>query len=218
MKKPFDRILFWDDQRIRTPAEHMACDEALADAGAVPVLRTYRWAEPAVTFGYSQRVQNVQNFAKSRPAMRRWTGGGLVIHGADLTLGLWIPSSVDFALLTSPQIYQAIHEAFLPAIRKILPTAKLVSPNDCKCGPVCFESPVAHDIVSDAHKILGGAMRRSRSGVLYQGSLQAAVPEISLAEALADSAWPLVDVSPIEESASVLIRERYSQPAWLNLR
>ncbi|MFN9979784.1 MAG: lipoyl protein ligase domain-containing protein, partial [bacterium] len=145
----------------------MACDEALGGVAETLVLRTYRWAEPAVTFGYSQRLQNVQNLANGRPVMRRWTGGGTVFHGEELTLGLAIPASGAFTCLSSTQIYQAIHEALLPAIRQILPDAKLVALEDCRCGPVCFESPVAYDIIAGSRKILGGALRRSRQGILY---------------------------------------------------
>ena len=218
MKKTFARILFWDDPCPRSPAEHMACDEALAGVTEAPVLRAYRWAEPAVTFGYSQRLQNVQNLANGRPVMRRWTGGGTVFHGEELTLGLAIPASEEFTCLSSAQIYQAIHEALLPAIRQILPDAKLVSLEDCRCGPVCFESPVAYDIIAGSRKILGGALRRSRQGILYQGSLHASVPPISLAEALAHQVLPPENLPALEKSAAALVSQRYGEPAWLNLR
>jgi lipoate-protein ligase A len=218
MKKTFARILFWEDPCLRTPAEQMACDEALAGVAEAPVLRTYRWAEPAVTFGYSQRLQNVQTLAHGRPVMRRWTGGGTVFHGGELTLGLSIPASGAFTCLSSAQIYQAIHEALLPAVREILPEAKLVALEDCRCGPVCFESPVAYDIVAGSRKILGGALRRSRGGALYQGSLHADIPPLALAEALADSVSPIQNLPALENAAANLTRERYANPAWLNLR
>lgn len=218
MKKTFARILFWDDPCLRTPAEQMACDEALAGVAEAPVLRTYRWAAPAVTFGYAQRLQNVQTLANGRPVMRRWTGGGTVFHGGELTLGLAIPSSGSFTCLTSAQIYQAIHEALLPAIRQILPNAKLVSLEDCRCGPVCFESPVAYDIVAGPRKILGGALRRSRQGVLYQGSLHADISPLALAEALADSVSPIQNLPALENAAAALVSQRYADPTWLNLR
>jgi len=218
MKKTFARILFWDDPCLRTPAEQMACDEALAGVAEAPVIRAYRWAEPAVTFGYSRRLQNVQNLANGRPVMRRWTGGGTVFHGHELTLGLAIPASGAFTCLSSAQIYQAIHEALLPAIRQILPNAKLVALEDCRCGPVCFESPVAYDIVAGPRKILGGALRRSRQGVLYQGSLHADIPPLALAEALADSVSPIQNLPALENDAAALVSQRYGDPTWLNLR
>jgi lipoate-protein ligase A len=150
--------------------------------------------------------------------MRRWTGGGTVYHGGELTLGLSIPVSGAFTCLSSAQIYQAIHEALLPAVREILPEAKLVALEDCRCGPVCFESPVAYDIVAGSRKILGGALRRSLGGALYQGSLHADIPPLALAEALADSVSPIQNLPALENAAANLTRERYANPAWLNLR
>lgn len=218
MKKTFARILFWDDPCRRTPAVQMACDEALAGVPEAPVLRIYRWSEPSVTFGYSQRLENVQSLANGRPLMRRWTGGGTVFHGEELTLGLAIPESEEFSHANAAKIYESLHEALLPAIRQILPEAKLVAPEDCRCGPVCFESPVAYDIVAGPRKILGGALRRSKQGVLYQGSLHAAVLPLSLAEALADEVLPLENLPTLEKSADALAGQRYSAPDWLNLR
>jgi lipoate-protein ligase A len=83
---------------------------------------------------------------------------------------------------------------------------------------VCFESPVAYDIVVGSRKIIGGALRRSRRGVLYQGSLHAGVAPISLAEALGEEVLPLENLPVLEKSAAAIASERYHDPAWLNLR
>jgi lipoate-protein ligase A len=219
MGKPFTEILLWNDKVPRPPAAQMACDEALLACAGVPLLRTYRWGAPAVTFGYSQRIGAVLPLAGERPAMRRWTGGGLVFHGEDLTLALAIPSREPLAGWNSVEMYRAIHEALLPAIRSIAPGARMVTPEECRCGAVCFESPVAHDVVEGSRKVLGGAMRRSRAGVLYQGSLQGVeMDPYSLAAALAESVEDFSSVEAVEEAAGVLEGVRYGTEAWRNLR
>lgn len=219
MEKPFARLLLWDDPVARGGAGHMARDEALlADAGD-PILRTYRWDGPAVTFGYSQRLEAVRPLAAGRPVMRRWTGGGTVFHGEDLTLALSIPAGSALALQKSDQIYRAIHEALLTAIGRTCPAARLVTREECRCGPVCFESPAAHDVVDGFVKILGGAMRRSREGILYQGSLRSRGPAPrDLAEALSDNVEIFSRTSALERAAGILERERYATEAWRNLR
>ena len=55
----------------------MAFDEALM-AGASrlgqPVLRFYGWTEPAATFGYFQKIEEIERATPLRPLVRRPTG------------------------------------------------------------------------------------------------------------------------------------------------
>jgi len=219
MGKPFTEILLWNDEVPRTPAAHMACDEAVLSLAGGPILRTYRWSAPAATFGYSQRLGAVLALAGEQPVMRRWTGGGVVFHGEDLTVALAIPKGEPLAGWNSVEMYRALHEALLPAIRTAALGARLVTPEECRCGAVCFESPVSHDVVEGTRKLLGGAMRRSRAGVLYQGSLQGAAPDPGeLARALAESVRDFSPLGAVEDKAADLERERYGTEAWRNLR
>ena len=219
MPKILSRLQLWEDSSPRTPAGQMACDEALLHSCEMPVLRVYRWAAPAVTFGYAQRLAAVQPLARRLPVMRRWSGGGMVFHGSDVTLALAIPASEAAASGSSRDIYSAIHEGLLPAIQKTLPDARLVLPEECRCGPVCFESPVAFDIIAGASKICGGALRRSKAGVLYQGSLHlpGAVPA-ELANSLAVEVSRFEKAAALQASIDKLASGKYETPAWLAMR
>ena len=219
MPKILSRLQLWEDSSPRTPAGQMACDEALLHACEMPVLRVYRWAAPAVTFGYAQRLAAVQPLARKLPVMRRWSGGGMVFHGSDVTLALTIPASEAAASGSSRDIYSAIHEGLLPAIQKYLPDARLVLPEECRCGPVCFESPVAFDIIADASKICGGALRRSKAGILYQGSLHlpGAVP-LELANSLAAEVSRFEKAAALQASIDKLASGKYETPACLAMR
>src|SRR3972149_9559854 len=88
---------------------NMAIDEAMAIAyvGAglkpTPTIRFYMWKKPAVSIGYFQRIMPVVNWLNNSPSLntpiyplliegketidivRRPTGGGVVLHGTDLT-------------------------------------------------------------------------------------------------------------------------------------
>lgn len=219
MEKPFARILLWRDVASREPAEQMALDEALLQTAREPVLRAYRWVAPAMTFGYSQRLAEVVDLAAGRPTMRRWTGGGMVFHGSDLTLALAIPANETLSKMPATKIYETLHRALLPAIQSLLPEARMATLEECRCGAVCFESPVAFDIVEGARKILGGAMRRTKSGILYQGSLHR--PDLDpglLANALAVEVLEFSDIPCVDPAAKTLARDRYDTVAWRNLR
>lgn len=70
------------------PAFNMALDDALLEAMPrlqTPVLRFYGWTEPAATFGYFQKIAEVEAATLLRPLIRRPTGGGIVPHDADWT-------------------------------------------------------------------------------------------------------------------------------------
>src|SRR5690349_16177933 len=75
---------------------NMALDEALLESIpqlAFPLLRFYGWMEPAASFGYFQKYEDIVNSTLLRPLVRRPTGGGLVPHEADWTYSVIFPPS-----------------------------------------------------------------------------------------------------------------------------
>ena len=72
---------------------NMAIDEALLETAVVPSIRFYRWHSPALSFGYFGKFSDVAIYAAERDLVRRWTGGGIVFHGDDLTYSIVIPAS-----------------------------------------------------------------------------------------------------------------------------
>ena len=208
----------WEDNEARTAPEQMAVDEALLHRARCPVVRFYRWAAPALTFGYAQRYADVRASAGGLPAVRRWTGGGMVYHGEDLTMVVAVPASHELCRLQTGMIYQRIHEALLGAIEKVHPGARLANPGDCRAGPACFESPALNDILHAGRKICGGALRRGRVGILYQGSLHGNFSALSLAESLAGSVNCFNPDGDLLREAALLEREKYGKEAWNRLR
>ena len=212
-------LQLWEDNETRTPAEQMAVDEALLRQACLPIVRFYRWAAPAVTFGYAQRYSDVCASAWGElPAIRRWTGGGLVFHGEDLTMALAVPAAGALSQLQTGMVYERIHHALLSAVDKIYPGARLAQPEDCRQGPACFQSPVLNDILHGEQKICGGALRRSRDGILYQGSFHGTFSAMSLAHSLSGS---VVRFEPGEEFLRLcanLSKEKYETWGWNQMR
>lgn len=154
----------------------MALDEALfhwSVSTGLAAARFYHWDAPAVTVGYFQRPG-----AADRPlpagAVRRFTGGGFVEHGEDLTFVITLPSECEAAHAAGTERYRWIHEALAGALVgngfsvTLEPAHLLSSP-----GP-CFSHPVPWDLrdPGTGRKIGGGAQRRSRGAVIHQGSLR----------------------------------------------
>lgn len=85
------RVLAHDEP---TAAAQMAFDERLAAEG-VPTLRLFRWRTPALSFGLHQRppewIDPSRCAAQGVELVERPTGGGLAVHGTDLSCSVVIP-------------------------------------------------------------------------------------------------------------------------------
>ena len=164
------------DRVARGGALNMALDETLlGSTGDTVVLRFYDWEEPTVSFGYFEKSASARRTARGQAVVRRWTGGGIVEHGEDLTYSLCVPRSCPFATLRSGESYRRVHAAVAAALSRCGVAA---ATHDLAASPAagelnaCFERPVLHDLVAAGRKIAGGAQRRNRTGLLHQGSVQ----------------------------------------------
>ncbi len=209
-------LAVWNDSSRHAGPIHMATDELLLQESSTPILRLYRWSRPEVTFGYPQKWADVQPLTLSRPATRRWTGGGFVEHGDDLTIALAVPATENLATLRPTDSYRLIHTAIRDALVPTFPDVRLAAAKDSRTGLACFTAPACLDVLHDNRKIVGGAQRRTRSGLLYQGSLQGLVPPADFAESLAHALATDVFAldPPARPDATALAATRYANPAW----
>ena len=206
--------------RAASPARNMAIDEALLREVREPVLRLYEWSVPAVSLGYFQPAA----LAGERPFVRRYTGGGLVDHARDVTYTIVLPRKHPWMELSAPDSYCQVHrgvQAALAAcgIQSELTPAALAIESDA-----CFAKPVRFDIVAGASKLSGAAQRRTREGLLHQGSILLPDPARNgdLRAAFADAfaarlelAMKPDDLTSAEFArAADLERDRYSSDGW----
>ncbi len=210
-------------------ALNMALDEVLLqNPGDTPLLRFYRWAQPTVTFGYFEPSGAARRVAKGREIIRRLTGGGIVEHGDDVTFTLIIPRGVPFARLRSVESYRQIHAALARALEcggvavqaqedEPSPPADSSQPNSC------FERPVLHDLITSGTKVAGGAQRRTRFGLLHQGSIRPDPVRAALWRENLGREFPLALARFCEERnlapdeimrAELLASAKYATPAW----
>jgi lipoate-protein ligase A len=167
-----DALHVYDDREAKSAALNMALDEVLlAEAGA-PILRFYRWRQPSLSFGYFGLYAEVASQSKEREIVRRWTGGGIVPHGDDITYSVIIPKAHPFFARSSLEIYAALHDAIRRALEVNQIEATLLDQAASRVSEDCFANAVRADVMSNGRKIAGAAHRRSRAGLLHQGSIQ----------------------------------------------
>jgi lipoate-protein ligase A len=150
----------------------MAIDEVLLSMAQPAILRFYRWSEPSFSFGYFVRFADALAIAGDRALVRRWTGGGIVPHGEDLTYSIMIGSKDAAFALPSKITYQRVHSILRNALREIGVVSALVEREASKISDACFANPVISDVIEHGRKIAGAAQRKTRSGLLHQGSIQ----------------------------------------------
>ena len=154
---------------------NMALDDLLLQRVASvghPVLRFYSWSKPAATFGYFQHFAEVATWTPLRPLIRRPTGGGLVQHDRDWTYSLVFPPRHPWYQLRAVASYQALHDWLRRSFANLGATTQL---SDCCQKDVvgqCFVGAEKFDLLWKGQKIAGAAQRRTRDGLLIQGSVQ----------------------------------------------
>jgi lipoate-protein ligase A len=156
-------------------AFNMAVDEALLlhmrEVGK-PVLRFYAWSELAASFGYFQRYADVAKATPLRPLVRRPTGGGIVPHDRDWTYSVVLPPGHSWYQLKAIESYRRVHEWVRAAFNETGILAELASEPRREAAVQCFVGAEQFDVLAQNRKIAGAAQRRTRDGLLIQGSVQ----------------------------------------------
>jgi len=262
--KFFERLAVYQDLTPRSAAMNMAIDDALLETAKIPSIRFYRWNSSALSFGYFGRFADVAPYAAERDLVRRWTGGGIVFHGNDLTYSLIIPARDAVFAESSAFIYAAIHSALRDALNidcqraELTPVAEVAvtdsenssradrgyNPSSCSHAPVarptadcptwgdgpqgrgysshCFANPVRADVIVNGRKVAGAAQRRTRAGLLHQGSIQDVDFGNGLAERFARELSNVRNEKSLDKSllerAEKIAELKYGSNHWLKLR
>ena len=221
------------DDTPHSASMNMAVDEALLEHAAAPSIRFYRWHSPALSFGYFGKFADVAAYALARDLVRRWTGGGIVFHGEDLTFSIVIPASYTAFGESSISIYERIHDALCRVLNALgqpaVVTGGVTGPGRfakeaavSAGGYNCFANPVHADVMIDGRKVAGAAQRRTRCGWLQQGSLQGVDLGNGLAQRFARALSANCSERKMNEEilnrARELVPRKYGTDSWLRKR
>jgi len=236
----FEKIVEIIDPHPHDAALNMAVDEALLQTASAPLLRVYRWSRPAISFGYFGSFAAAAQAWPGREMVRRWTGGGEVAHGEDVTYTLVVPQGTPFLEHSARDSYRLIHERIAGYLSRAGRAVGVAAPSSGelsassgkdsvsngkasqssgKVSAACFENPVAFDLLADGMKVAGAAQRRGQRGLLHQGSIRVPGMAPGFSEGLAGVFAPEVAARELSagelETAQVLAAQKYATDAWL---
>lgn len=218
----FGSLDVYHDEPSRSAAVNMAIDEALFETAEVPTIRFYQWDHPALSFGYFGKFTEVSAHSTERDLVRRWTGGGIVFHGNDLTYSLVIPAADTAFSESAMSIYEKIHDALRAVLAASGQNVELAATAVSKISDSCFANAVRADVLSNGRKVAGAAQRRTRRGLLQQGSIQGIDLTKNFADQFASElcskCYPKTLDERLIERADVIAEQKYSATSWLQRR
>ncbi|NQT40359.1 MAG: lipoate--protein ligase family protein [Planctomycetes bacterium] len=173
---------------------NMAVDEVLAEWAAENgrcAWRFYRWSEPTLSLGYFQEYHDRRDHESSVEcaAVRRLSGGGAILHDAELTYGFVVPGG--HRLAREPRmLYEAVHNTLIDVLGGWGLTAELSDPAprppDQTQPFLCFQRRSEGDVLVGDVKVAGSAQRRRHGAVLQHGSVllvrSSSAPELASLE------------------------------------
>jgi len=158
---------------------NMAVDEALLlsfEEKDLPILRLYRWEEPSLSFGRFSNPRETLDWEwvqeEELSCVRRMTGGGILVHGGDLSYTLVLSRH----FVKERGVRESYRELCAFLIRLYHGFGLEVSfAYDLQVAPshaaACLAGTEAYDIMIDGRKIGGNAQRYTHRALLQHGSI-----------------------------------------------
>ena len=145
----------------------------------------------------------------------------MVPHDADWTYSLVFPAQHGWHRLKAAESYRRLHEWIGAAFARLNVPAALAAASQKEIPGHCFAGAEKSDLLWQGRKIAGAAQRRTRAGLLIQGSVQPPPWPWSGARGKRPCAgrWRL-EWTPLpagllpEDLARRLEREKYAQAAF----
>jgi lipoate-protein ligase A len=164
------------DFTFPTPAENLACDEALLDwceeEGGDEILRFWQPSNYFVVVGYANKVSSEANVAacteKQIPILRRCSGGGTVLQGPgclDYSLILNISANEELKSISSANrfIMERNRQAIEIEARSQKPEVRISVSGHTDLS-------ISHQPSAISQKFSGNAQRRKKNYLLFHGT------------------------------------------------
>lgn len=180
------------DTGIGSAHDNMEIDRHLLEnlrPDSQPILHLYEWEGCCATYGYFTKPEQFLQMESVESGLlniaRRPTGGGVIFHLTDLAFSVLIPANHPRYSVNTLENYSLVNSAVAKTIEefsgKTLTTDLLVecsnTPQNCPLN-FCMAKPTIYDVMINGQKVGGAAQRRTKNGLLHQGSISIALPPL----------------------------------------
>lgn len=192
-----------------------------------PILHFYEWASDSATYGYFTKPEEFLNLEKAQELSlqlaKRTTGGGIVFHLSDLAFSLLLPSSHPKFSINTLDNYALINNQVIKSlntqIRKnlsfhLLPEEPI--PLDAHCKKFCMAKPTKYDVIIQGKKIGGASQRRTKAGLLHQGTISIAPLPLSYLQQILLPGTAVIEA--MQRNSAYLLEENWTQKELQEMR
>lgn len=181
------------DSGIR-PAQHIMDTDALLlnTLGEEPILHFYAMEGKAATYGIFTKPEELLHLEACRQHQitlaKRPTGGGIIFHFLDLAFSYLIPKSHPRFSENTLQNYHTVNQLVVQGLKELFPHNDFsFLPKEQKClSTFCMAHPTPYDVLCKGKKLAGASQRKTRAGLLHQGSISILAPPLALLTQLTD--------------------------------
>lgn len=164
------------DTGINNASWNMSIDEMLLNnykEASFPILRLYEW-EPSLSFGRFSKVSKNINLSQLSHLSyaRRITGGGILVHGGDISYSLFLSQSY-LDNLSVKKSYSFLCSFLINFYKELGLNALFASQANVEYqkDDICLKGKELYDILIKDEKIGGNAQRYSKNMVFQHGSI-----------------------------------------------
>lgn len=149
--------------------DNMEFDKSLLELGE-PTFRLYTWKANSFTLGRSQKQENIKQFGDDWA--RRETGGGLLLHGCDVSYSITIPTKL-LGSRSVKESYEYLCSFLLHFYKNLGLQVKYAKDIDLELSKsfFCQSGFEPYDMIIKGKKIGGNAQRRTKDTILQHGSI-----------------------------------------------
>ena len=198
---------FIDSQKLNAQ-DNMDFDKSLVDNfDGTPIFRLYSWEKNSFTIGRFQKLDELKNIEQfGSNYAKRLTGGGLLLHGNDISYSIVIPIKL-LGTKNVKESYEYICSFILNFYKKLglhVEYAKDINKELSKSF-FCQEGFEAYDMICQGKKLGGNAQKRTKDLIFQHGS----IPLKSDKRSFSGHALDEFDINLTEIKAKELLKQSF---------